>query len=73
MTPQDFAAFVALCKERGVSQKHLAEALGIDQSRVTTYQGRLPPSQAKILALACAAIAADLPPWPDQATGCLAK
>ncbi len=63
MTPADFAAFVALMKERGVSQKHLAEALGVDESRIVTYKTRLPPSQAKIIALACAAIAADLPPW----------
>jgi transcriptional regulator with XRE-family HTH domain len=30
MTPADFAAFVALCKERGMSQKQLAVILGID-------------------------------------------
>ena len=63
MTPATFAAFVALMKERGVSQKQLAGLLGIDETRVGNYRTRLPPSQAKIIALACAAIAADLPPW----------
>ena len=67
MTPSDFAAFVALMKERGVSQKQLAALLGIDETRVGNYRQRLPPSQAKIIALACAAIAADLPPWTAAA------
>ena len=63
MTPADFTAFVALCKERGMLQKSLAATLGINETRIKSYQARIPPSQAKMIGLACAAIAADLDPW----------
>ena len=66
MTPSDFSVFVALCKERDMSQKQLAAILGINETRIKSYQLRIPPSQAKMIDLACAAIAADLEPWSEK-------
>jgi transcriptional regulator with XRE-family HTH domain len=60
MTPSDFAAFVALCKERGMKKQEIAERLGKPPSRISDY---LRDGADKTIALACAAVAAGLDPW----------
>jgi transcriptional regulator with XRE-family HTH domain len=61
MTPTDFAAFVALCKERhGWSKGEIAARLGKPASRISDY---LRSGADQTIALACAAILADLAPF----------
>jgi transcriptional regulator with XRE-family HTH domain len=61
MTPADFAAFVALMKERGLSKGDIATRLGKPASRISDY---LRDGTDQTMALACAALAAGLKPWP---------
>ena len=65
MTPADFAAFVALMKERGMKKQEIAMRLGKPASRISDY---LRDGTDLTMALACAAIAANLEPWPPAAT-----
>lgn len=66
MTPAQFKAWR---KSRGLSQQAAADALGISKSSVELYErgtrredGR-PVVIPKTVALACAAVAFDLPPY----------
>ena len=69
MTPADFAAFLALCKERhGWTASETAEALGLSKNMLgPKHYGRPDAKIPRYIALACAAIAADLPPWEQAA------
>ena len=61
MTPADFAAFVALCKERhGWSKSEIARRLGCGRNMVSEWMEREPPYY---IGLACAAVLYDLPPF----------
>lgn len=61
MTPADFAAFVALCKERhGWGKTELARRLGCGRNMVAAWQKSAPPLY---IGLACAALIYGLPAW----------
>jgi transcriptional regulator with XRE-family HTH domain len=61
MTPTDFAAFVALCKERhGWSKSEIARQLGCGRNMVSKWMETEPP---RYIALACSAILQGFPPF----------
>ena len=61
MTPADFSAWAAAMKAaRGWSGRRCARELGCSANTVVTWKRFGAPTY---IALACAALAADLPPW----------
>jgi hypothetical protein len=61
MTSADFAAWIAAMKAtRGWLQKDCAAALGVQPRQIGRWRDAGAPAY---VALACAAIGADLPPW----------
>ncbi|RAI20364.1 hypothetical protein SAMN06265338_11526 [Rhodoblastus acidophilus] len=63
MTPEDFSAFADYCKEHyGWPQYELYKHCGWSKNMTTKYMREGAPLA---VALACAAIAAGLKPWPE--------
>lgn len=62
MTSDDFAAWVALMKERGLSEWDLVGALGTGKNQIKRWRERGAP---QYVALACAALAYGLPAWRE--------
>lgn len=67
MTPAEFSAFVALCKERhGWSKSETARRLGLSKNMPAKYESGETDIPLYV-ALACAALAYGLPPWRTAA------
>ncbi len=60
MTPADFAAWLALMKERGLSANACAKKMGWSDNQPRRYLATGAPPH---VAYACAALAYGLPPW----------
>ena len=69
MTPANFAAFLALCKERhGWTASETAEALGLSKNMLgPKHYGRPDAKIPRYIALACAAVDAGLEPFKAPA------
>lgn len=65
MTADDFAAWVALMKQRGHSERSLVAWLGTGSNQITRWKRHGAPPY---IALAIAAIEADLPGWTAAAS-----
>ncbi len=63
MTATDFAAWLALMKERGLSEAACARLLGTGNNQPKRWREHGAPAY---IALACAAIAYGLPAWRAQ-------
>lgn len=59
--PLDGAALRAWRQARGLSQRQLAEALGVRRATITAWE-RHGPAQARLVALALRALAVAFPP-----------
>ena len=60
MNPGDFAAWVALMQERGLSYAQIAKALGCGVNQIARWQDRRAPLY---IGLAVSALMFNLPPW----------
>jgi len=60
MKPNDFRAFLSLCKERGLSEWQAAELLGCGRNSITTWKRKDAPLY---IALAISALEEGLKPW----------
>lgn len=60
MKPIDFRAFLALCAERGVSERQVADMLGAGRNSITRWKRYPAPFY---IGLAIAALERKLPPW----------
>lgn len=66
MTAEQFAGWVEHMRAtRGWTQRRCAEALGVHDVQIGRWLRHMPKSDVR-LALACAAVAADLPAWPAR-------
>ena len=63
MSPDDFRAYLSLCKERGLPEWRVAEMLGCGRNSITTWKRGGAP---KYIALAISALEKDLRPWVSK-------
>ncbi len=60
MKPNDFRAFLSLCKERGLAEWQVAELLGCGRNSITSWKRGGAPLY---VGLAVAALEEGLKPW----------
>jgi transposase len=60
MKPADFRAFLAMCKERGLSELQVATMIGCGKNSITRWKRYPAPTH---IALAIAALEAGIEPW----------
>ena len=63
MTGADFAAWVAVMGLRGWSKRRCARELGCGKGQIEIWSRTGAPPY---IGQACAALAAELPPWPES-------